>query len=205
MQRKGFTLIELLVVIAIIAILAAILFPVFARAREKAREASCLSNVKQITLGLKMYVDDHNGWYPLAYYYGSDLSGGGMSWAMAVNPYVKQKMESGIWWCPSSDLKKFSLNGHSAYVHYGLNAHIDWKNIPPSTHETNIDQPSMKVAIGETKYHRTWGGIDEWYGYYNWFGFTSSHTRYDHDGRQNLGFCDGHAKNASQQQALGSD
>ena len=63
MQRRcvaGFTLIELLVVIAIIAILAAILFPVFARAREKARQTSCLSNVKQITLGIRMYAMDYD-------------------------------------------------------------------------------------------------------------------------------------------------
>jgi prepilin-type N-terminal cleavage/methylation domain-containing protein len=63
---KGFTLIELLVVIAIIAILAAILFPVFARAREKARQSSCLSNVKQITLGTQMYVQDYDEKFPFA-------------------------------------------------------------------------------------------------------------------------------------------
>ena len=58
--RTGFTLIELLVVIAIIAILAAILFPVFARAREKARQTSCLSNVKQLSLGIDMYAQDND-------------------------------------------------------------------------------------------------------------------------------------------------
>ncbi|HEV2471712.1 MAG TPA: prepilin-type N-terminal cleavage/methylation domain-containing protein, partial [Chthonomonadales bacterium] len=57
-QRRAFTLIELLVVIAIIAILAAILFPVFAQAREKARAISCLSNTKQLSLGVQMYVQD---------------------------------------------------------------------------------------------------------------------------------------------------
>ena len=68
MRRKGFTLIELLVVIAIIAILAAILFPVFARARENARKSNCLSNLKQLGNGMMMYVQDYDecftGYFP---------------------------------------------------------------------------------------------------------------------------------------------
>ena len=64
MTRRGFTLIELLVVIAIIAILAAILFPVFARAREKARETTCTSNLKQLALGMIMYISDYDQKYP---------------------------------------------------------------------------------------------------------------------------------------------
>src|SRR5438270_674257 len=67
-NRRGFTLIELLVVIAIIAILAAILFPVFAQAREKARQAACQSNLKQLGLAAMMYTQDYDGTYPIAQY-----------------------------------------------------------------------------------------------------------------------------------------
>ena len=86
--RKGFTLIELLVVIAIIAILAAILFPVFARAREKARQTSCLSNLKQLGTSVLMYAQDYDEMYPL------DLSTGAAdqvpgTWPNRVMPYVK--------------------------------------------------------------------------------------------------------------------
>ena len=67
-NARGFTLIELLVVIAIIAILAAILFPVFARARENARRTSCLSNLKQIALSSLQYIQDYDGRYPHVFY-----------------------------------------------------------------------------------------------------------------------------------------
>jgi prepilin-type N-terminal cleavage/methylation domain-containing protein/prepilin-type processing-associated H-X9-DG protein len=70
-RRTGFTLIELLVVIAIIAILAAILFPVFAQAREKARQAGCFSNMKQIGLALQMYQQDYDGTWPLCFVQGA--------------------------------------------------------------------------------------------------------------------------------------
>ena len=81
--KKGFTLIELLVVIAIIAILAAILFPVFARARENARRSSCQSNLKQIGLGFKQYIQDYDEKYPILG--GADNTG----WAIATQPYLK--------------------------------------------------------------------------------------------------------------------
>ncbi|BDI28862.1 hypothetical protein CCAX7_009130 [Capsulimonas corticalis] len=86
-QRQGFTLIELLVVIAIIAILAAILFPVFAQAREKARQSSCASNEKQIGLAILQYAQDNEETLPLANYVNPDGSNG--SWNYAVDPYIK--------------------------------------------------------------------------------------------------------------------
>lgn len=110
-MRRAFTLIELLVVIAIIAILAAILFPVFAQAREKARSASCLSNEKQIGLGIMMYVQDYDETYPMAYYYlnGATSRGGYAHWTGVVDPYVKQlKGNRTIWVCPSHRLGGFA-------------------------------------------------------------------------------------------------
>jgi len=89
-QHKGFTLIELLVVIAIIAILAAILFPVFAKVREKARQISCLSNEKQLALAILQYQEDYDEYLPLAnYYQGPTATIGNGSWYFAVDPYVK--------------------------------------------------------------------------------------------------------------------
>ena len=93
--RKAFTLIELLVVIAIIAILAAILFPVFARARENARRSSCQSNLKQIGLGILQYSQDYDERYtPTENYPGKDVT-----WHQLIQPYVKSTQ---LLVCPSN-------------------------------------------------------------------------------------------------------
>src|SRR3954469_10299371 len=87
---RGFTLIELLVVIAIIAILAAILFPVFARARENARRSSCQSNLKQIALGFKQYTQDYDEKYPPRYFVTGVTvirTNGLTGWASDLQPY----------------------------------------------------------------------------------------------------------------------
>ncbi|HJN15736.1 MAG TPA: prepilin-type N-terminal cleavage/methylation domain-containing protein [Armatimonadota bacterium] len=93
-MRKGFTLIELLVVIAIIAILAAILFPVFARAREKARQTSCLSNTKQIGLAVQSYIIDYDG-KCMQIPWGAQTE----PYWIILNPYIKNEQ---IWGCPSA-------------------------------------------------------------------------------------------------------
>src|ERR1043165_8099255 len=87
-HRTGFTLIELLVVIAIIAILAAILFPVFAQAREAARKTSCLSNMKQLNLGWQMYSQDYDEAYAMTAQC-CDGNGSQIYWQFMIEPYVK--------------------------------------------------------------------------------------------------------------------
>lgn len=130
--KKGFTLIELLVVVAIIAILAAILFPVFARARENARRTSCLSNMKQIGLGLMQYLQDHDGRYPHSLLrdsngdpiidtdksrpsgnfveYVGTTTANYRTWMDLLFPYVKNVQ---IFVCPTA---------RSGYANYGYNA-----------------------------------------------------------------------------------
>jgi prepilin-type N-terminal cleavage/methylation domain-containing protein len=112
---QGFTLIELLVVIAIIAILAAILFPVFGRARENARRTSCASNLKQIGLAMIQYAQDYDERFP-----GAHLSGGNTSWDMVISPYMGFKVVANgpsplVFRCPSDDKKTSAGNLTRSY------------------------------------------------------------------------------------------
>ncbi len=109
-KRTGFTLIELLVVIAIIAILASILFPVFGRAREQARRSACLSNLKQIGLGLMQYTQDYDERMPFANYDGNN--GLGFWWMDAIEPYVKSTQ---IYTCPSRNTFSGNPNDYTLY------------------------------------------------------------------------------------------
>ncbi|MEZ8221407.1 prepilin-type N-terminal cleavage/methylation domain-containing protein/prepilin-type processing-associated H-X9-DG domain-containing protein [Candidatus Fervidibacteria bacterium JGI MDM2 JNZ-1-D12] len=114
--RVGFTLIELLVVIAIIAILAAILFPVFSRAREKARQSSCLSNLRQSATAVGQYVQDYDEAFPMSVYLALNASAQPCALTMlgAIEPYIKNRQ---IYQCPSEPR---ALNVDAAFRALGL-------------------------------------------------------------------------------------
>ncbi len=147
-MKKGFTLIELLVVIAIIAILAAILFPVFARAREKARQTSCLSNLKQFGLGLMMYAQDYDEMLPVRAYTGTDLvypngtTGTTYLWYHMLYPYLKnwQMMQ-----CPSSSQRYDG--GYHPMGGYGGNVYI-WE-----ISLGRVTEPSETLAVLDGSYY----------------------------------------------------
>ncbi|MFO7946502.1 MAG: DUF1559 domain-containing protein [Armatimonadota bacterium] len=192
-MRRGFTLIELLVVIAIIAILAAILFPVFARAREKARQTSCLSNLKQIGLGLMMYATDFDDNLP-AYHFGyiyeppvpgdtewmqQDAGRWQLGWPSCIYPYVKNTQ---IFLCPST-----TYNNRG--VAYGMvrGAIVNGEYLDVTIDPTplaRLKKPAETLLIGEKR-----GGNPQYIlsgQYYV--------TRADHNGGANFSFADGHAK-----------
>jgi prepilin-type N-terminal cleavage/methylation domain-containing protein/prepilin-type processing-associated H-X9-DG protein len=170
-RPAAFTLIELLVVIAIIAILAAILFPVFARARENARRASCMSNLKQIGLGLLQYTQDYDEKFVGSWYSGtgaqradghSDPSYPYWHWNDAIEPYVKSEQ---IFDCPSNSVSnKYVYYKDAGYdasqVHWGsyaLNAFYyaggDNYDSPRNINLAQLEDPAGTVwALDSTNY-----------------------------------------------------
>ena len=154
--RTGFTLIELLVVIAIIAILAAILFPVFARARENARKITCISNLKQLGTAVLMYAQDYDEYLPNNFagkkdtMLWNDLSGSGL-----LDSYLKNKK---VWFCPSDTPPTYKNQTYDySYCLYNNTADVN-KHAYPSTMESHslaeAQFPAQKVLFWEvTAYH----------------------------------------------------
>jgi len=152
-RRLGFTLIELLVVIAIIAILAAILFPVFSRAREKARQASCQSNVRQITLAIAMYAQDYDETYCMAWMWGPSLAAPDGKWYTAIMPYMKN---TDLLRCPSrrdiqSHTRGYTWNAHGSSAVNGFG----YRPTDPATYtgwfisEGDIELPAETIIISD--------------------------------------------------------
>ncbi len=143
MRRRGFTLIELLVVIAIIAILAAILFPVFSRAREKARTASCQSNLKQIALAIKMYTSDWDERYPKECFPkswppGPNIPQDKHCWRVAIEPYVRNVQ---VFVCPSApDYDRWPTR-----LGYAYNCRNFGRG--KGAHASKIDRPAIRLML----------------------------------------------------------
>ena len=215
-NRRGFTLIELLVVIAIIAILAAILFPVFARARENARRASCSSNLKQIGLGVIQYVQDYDEQYPPsggavvtdpANPPSSDGGGSFGNWAQRIQPYVKSTQ---LFACPSNPSNKQFMAGTGTAaapavpnypaipISYACNTHyFGWTPARPVA-EAVVNSPSIKIMIAETTTNQGSMGAADWNGGNIW----SDRGFGGHLGTMNFLFGDGHVKSLRQTSRL---
>ncbi|MBC8134791.1 MAG: DUF1559 domain-containing protein [Fibrella sp.] len=191
-HRSAFTLIELLVVIAIIAILAAILFPVFAQARDKARQASCLSNIKQLGLAVNMYTQDYDEMFPVhAYWEGNWDTAAGKAeyWQGRVLPYIKSL---DVFRCPSdADVSKGTVDGSDAgaRVSYAFNSVVGTDQVQgemrgiimavpawalssvPGQTVSAVRRPAESIMLGEQHTGDVASNVDRW-----WWGESSNST-----------------------------
>jgi len=186
-KTKAFTLIELLVVIAIIAILAAILFPVFAKVREKARQTSCASNEKQIGLGIIQYVEDNDETYPV----NSSVNFWSNGWAVGVYPYVKS---TGVFKCPDDSTTATAPNVPISYA-------INW-NLVNTTLQGGSNIVAEKISVQNAP-ASTVLAFEVQGQSFNPTGLVSNDT--SPAGTMDQGFWGGRLGNNSGQYATGSD
>jgi len=149
-SHSGFTLIELLVVIAIIAILAAILFPVFAKVREKARQTSCASNMKQLGLAMMQYSQDYDETLPVGYPLFNGFNG--IGWGGRIHTYLKS---AAVYQCPDDATSPIGPGG-STNVSYGFNRSLAFcntgANYPgPLGKLAGLNSPSKTVLLNEVR------------------------------------------------------
>lgn len=191
-MRRGFTLIELLVVIAIIAILAAILFPVFARAREKARQSSCLSNVKQFSLAILSYTQDYDETLPME---ATQTSIGVMTLADISAPYMKNKQ---IIICPSDRTGAVEIANVLAAFGYpqapGATQRMSYTANPYVCADLATGHPiNYVVSLAEVAYPSECPMVCD--GIWNVsIAATGSAPHNRHNDGANIGYVDGHAK-----------
>ena len=186
-RRRGFTLIELLVVIAIIAILAAILFPVFARAREKARQTSCMSNIRQLSAGAMMYSQDYDE-LVIPSWLASNKT-----WMDLINPYTKNAQ---IFICPSLAGANPGYGHNHCNLGYGGSVALAQIPKPAETillqdngYVTNpAAAPSQWIENGGGSWYARWPNNDPWYTSDPWRAVPR------HNGLCNCAFLDGHGK-----------
>ena len=188
-MRNGFTLIELLIVIAIIAILAAILFPVFAQAQAKARQNDCLSNVKQIQLSMIMYASDNNQTGPVELQGPQYPANYDMQWPSEVLPYIKNLQ---IFLCPSDAAPFATAPGNTVpALSYGRNDYFDtngtgipWAWITYPAEMFSIMDAISQDVESDVTLAQTWQDITT----------NGAASTCRHGGGGNVGYLDGHAK-----------
>ena len=210
-NTRGFTLIELLVVVAIIAILAALMLPALSRSKAQARRVHCLSNLRQMNIAARIYVEDHSGFYPQAYSYGSmNGQAAAIAWDLTTISGNPPSVIPGLLWqaqgpkaiqqCPA--FGGTANWGVDPYTGYNYNTsyigHGQGESIPEPAKESSVGRPAETVLFGDGQYvagankfmRAPWPNpADD-----SFNGRWSGTQGFRHLGKSNTAFCDGRAQ-----------